>query len=196
MYSSFNVFFRKRRCARFSLYPPKRLAECADASSLLDAAFALGVNVFDVAPVYGAGGAAETAVGKWLEAKLAEASQQRADNAFTRRGGVDGDATCRDGFFCRGDVYLVGKACHPAQGRPRLTPKALAEDVAASLRRLKGAQHLDLLLLHRDDPNVPAKEACVGAWLCVCRFDWHIHSQDTPSRRTTKRCATGGFEGR
>ena len=73
-----------------------------------------------------------------------------------------------DGFL--GDVYLVGKACHPAQGRPRLTPKALAEDVAASLRRLKGAQHLDLLLLHRDDPNVPAKEACVGAWLCACLF--------------------------
>ena len=151
-----------------------------------------------MAPIYGSGGAAESAVGKWLDTKLAEATQHREDATFVASncrhekhhhdhnhgtdfsGGGTGGSSSGDGdkgtsssssssaqqdndpYFRRQDVYLVGKACHPARDqRPRLNASALAEDLAGSLRRLKGATYLDLLLLHRDDPSVPVEEVYI-----------------------------------
>ena len=147
-----------------------------------------------MAPIYGSGGGAESAVGKWLDTKLAEAAQQRNDADFVasfdhqeeNHGSTSGGSSVvvvnmnsstdidndededsrhrahNSSFFRRQDIYLVGKACHPARDqRPRLNASALAEDVASSLRRLKGATYLDLLLLHRDDPSVPVEEVDV-----------------------------------
>ena len=52
--------------------PPAAEAGASEAAALafLDAAFALGINAFDVAPTYGAG-AAETTLGRWLHARSA-----------------------------------------------------------------------------------------------------------------------------
>jgi aryl-alcohol dehydrogenase-like predicted oxidoreductase len=42
------------------------LASAKSPTTILDAAWALGITTFDVAPVYGKNGAAETALGSWL----------------------------------------------------------------------------------------------------------------------------------
>jgi aryl-alcohol dehydrogenase-like predicted oxidoreductase len=54
-------------------------------------------------------------------------------------------------------VVLISKGAHPWPGRwkPRVTPAAIDEDLSASLDRLR-VDAIDLYLLHRDDPSVPA----------------------------------------
>jgi aryl-alcohol dehydrogenase-like predicted oxidoreductase len=62
----------------------------------------------------------------------------------------------------RHDVVLVGKGGHPKAGRNRITRKDIAGDLERSLELLQ-TDSIDLLLLHRDDPSVPAGE--VVEWL-------------------------------
>ncbi|MBN2584250.1 MAG: aldo/keto reductase [Planctomycetes bacterium] len=53
----------------------------------------------------------------------------------------------------RDRVVIVDKGAHPRNGLNRVTPEGIAEDLAVSLERLK-TDHVDLYLLHRDDPSV------------------------------------------
>lgn len=58
---------------------------------------------------------------------------------------------------CRDRVVILSKGAHPLPGsnEPRVTPSAIREDVEQSLRML-GTSFLDIYMLHRDDPRVPA----------------------------------------
>ena len=62
----------------------------------------------------------------------------------------------------RAEVVIIGKACHPYGGQPRLSLQALQSDVADSLERL-GLAYIDVLLLHRDDCVVEVEE--VAGWM-------------------------------
>jgi aryl-alcohol dehydrogenase-like predicted oxidoreductase len=74
--------------------------------SLLDAAFAAGINTFDHSYVYG-GGVCERAFGQWLK----------------KRGRRD-------------DVVILDKGCHPQAGVARVTPELVESDINESLERL------------------------------------------------------------
>lgn len=90
--------------------------------SFLDQAYDEGYRVMDTAPIYGLG-ASEHGLGRWMERR--------------RR---------RDG------VVIISKGGHPSLWRPsrhRITVECLAEDLAASLHRLR-TDYVDLYLLHRD----------------------------------------------
>lgn len=127
---------------------------------------ALGVNAFDVAPVYGPGGGGETIVGKWLEARTATWDARRSSTAAATAAGSStaGSSTAEPMGgplgLPRSAVFLLGKACHPKGGRRRLDRRSLAEDLAGSLRRLR-TRFLDVLFLHRDDDAVPVDEVRV-----------------------------------
>lgn len=54
----------------------------------------------------------------------------------------------------RDEVVIIGKGAHLNQDRNRVTPYDIASDMADSLVRLR-SDHIDLYLLHRDDPAVP-----------------------------------------
>ena len=97
------------------------------ASGLLDLFLALGGNTLDTAHNYGGEweGRSERAIGRWL----------------AERG-------------TRDRVIIVDKGAHPDQHGPRVRPETIASDLADSLERL-GTDHIDLYLLHRDDPAVP-----------------------------------------
>ena len=97
------------------------------ADALLDAAFENGICGLDTGHVYG-GGASERAIGSWLE----------------RRRLAD-------------EVFVLSKGCHPDASGPRVSPEALARDLAESLDRLR-LPAVDLYMLHRDDPAVPVGE--------------------------------------
>ena len=74
------------------------------------------------------GGVCERTVGRWLQAR-----------------GV------------RDQLFLLGKGAHPYDGRQRVTRADIAADLSESLDRLQ-TDHVDLYLLHRDDPAVPVGE--------------------------------------
>lgn len=57
----------------------------------------------------------------------------------------------------RGQLVLLGKGAHPYGDRRRVTPKDIAADLRESLERLQ-TDHIELYLLHRDDPAVPVGE--------------------------------------
>lgn len=57
----------------------------------------------------------------------------------------------------RDKVVLLGKGAHPYDGRNRVTPADIASDISDSLERF-GVEKIDLYILHRDDPSVPAGE--------------------------------------
>lgn len=58
----------------------------------------------------------------------------------------------------RSDVVILSKCAHPCEdGRKRVNKKEIAEDLEVSLRELQ-TDYIDIYLLHRDDPNVPAGE--------------------------------------
>ena len=98
----------------------------------MDAAFELGINVFDTADAYG-GGRSETAIGKWL---------------------------AKRGSAVRDQVLLSTKAFNPVGDGPNdrgLSRRALFRAVDASLARL-GAERLDLFLCHEPDPATPLEE--------------------------------------
>ena len=96
--------------------------------SMLDEFFAAGGNALDSAHSYG-GGDSERLLGMWMK---------------NRKN--------------RSEVFLVDKGGHPhtAVPRPRLSPEELAHDIHESLLRLQ-TDYIDLFLLHRDDPSIPAE---------------------------------------
>ena len=99
-----------------------------DASfALLDGLFELGCNAFDTAHVYGSGDNERT-VGRWI-----------------RERGI------------RDKVVVIGKGAHPYDGRKRVAPRYIAQDISESLDRF-GFDSVDLYLLHRDDESVPVGE--------------------------------------
>ena len=51
---------------------------------------------------------------------------------------------------------IISKGAHPHADRRRVTPLDIASDLHDSLSRL-GVDHIDLYLLHRDDPSVPVE---------------------------------------
>ncbi|MBS3735039.1 MAG: aldo/keto reductase [Phycisphaerae bacterium] len=57
----------------------------------------------------------------------------------------------------RDRVVLLDKGAHPYDGRSRVTPDDITADINDSLDRL-GFDHIEIYLLHRDDPNVPVGE--------------------------------------
>jgi aryl-alcohol dehydrogenase-like predicted oxidoreductase len=75
--------------------------------ALLDAALALGVNVFDNAHVYG-GGACERVLGAWQKARK-----------------------------IREQLVLITKGCHPYGSGPRVAPEFMQRDLEESLERLQ-----------------------------------------------------------
>jgi len=54
----------------------------------------------------------------------------------------------------RDQVVIITKGCHHNADRVRVTPFDLTSDLYDSLARLQ-TDHIDLYLLHRDDPSVP-----------------------------------------
>ena len=97
-----------------------------DGNELLDAVYALGINTFDTARVYGA---SEQVLGKWI----------------AERG-------------LRDQVVILSKCAHPAEnGERRVNARAIREDFATSARCLQ-TEHIDIYLLHRDDPTVEVGE--------------------------------------
>jgi aryl-alcohol dehydrogenase-like predicted oxidoreductase len=95
------------------------------AGDVLDEWVRLGGNCIDTARVY-ADGESERALGRWLDA--------RPD--------------------VRDELVVLTKGAHPEGGRDRrVTPEDIASDVRESTERL--GRHVDLYLLHRDDPGVP-----------------------------------------
>jgi aryl-alcohol dehydrogenase-like predicted oxidoreductase len=94
--------------------------------ALLDEAYSLGWNMFDTARIYPD---SERTLGLWIAAR-----------------GI------------RDRVLIITKGCHPNRvtASPRITSKALAEDVVRSLARLR-TDYIDLYLLHRDDPSMPVE---------------------------------------
>ncbi len=57
----------------------------------------------------------------------------------------------------RDRVVILGKGAHPYDGRNRVAPGDISSDLSESLERF-GTDHIDLYLLHRDDPEVPVGE--------------------------------------
>lgn len=54
-------------------------------------------------------------------------------------------------------INILTKCCHPVRGAldvPRVTPEAIEEDLATSLSLLR-TDHVEMLLLHRDDETQP-----------------------------------------
>ena len=96
------------------------------AFAVLDAFAGAGGTALDTAHIYGRDGASERAVGQWLAA----------------RGN-------RDQMF-----VMTKGAHHAADFTPRVRPDVIDAELADSLARL-GTDHVDLYLLHRDDPAVP-----------------------------------------
>ena len=108
-------------------------AGAAMAFSILDAFVAAGGTTIDTAHIY-RNGESEQVVGRWLRAR------------GTREG-----------------LVLTTKGAHPkvdmrnpsaSDWAPRVTPAAIAEDLAESLERL-GVDSIDLYSPHRDDPDAP-----------------------------------------
>jgi aryl-alcohol dehydrogenase-like predicted oxidoreductase len=108
----------------------------ADAYALLDAFVDHGGTLIDTAAIYsdwipGERGRSETVIGEWLAARGS-----------------------------RNKVKLSTKGAHPPIGDMsvgRCDPASLRADVEQSLRRLR-TDHIDLYLLHRDDPKVPVTD--------------------------------------
>ena len=96
--------------------------------AILDAAFEQGINCFDCAHIYGADGDNEKTFAKWVHSR-----------------GV------------RDQVVLFDKVTHPIADDDRITPEWIAEEIDISLDRLQ-FDHIDILALHRDDPQTPAGE--------------------------------------
>jgi aryl-alcohol dehydrogenase-like predicted oxidoreductase len=103
-----------------------------EAAAIMDAAFEMGINVFDTADAYG-GGRSETAIGKWLATK---------------------------GSAVRDQLLLSSKAFNPIGEGPNdwgLSRRHLKRQVESSLGRL-GVEHVDLFLTHEPDADTPLEE--------------------------------------
>jgi hypothetical protein len=95
--------------------------------AVLDAFAARGGRLIDTAEGY-AGGASERLIGRWLAARPVQARE----------------------------MLVLTKGAQPdAAWHSRVTPEAIAADIATSLGRL-GLDRVDLWLMHRDDEAVPS----------------------------------------
>ena len=62
----------------------------------------------------------------------------------------------------REKVIITTKCCHPSPWRKRVTDYDMASGIANSLAKLQ-TDYIDVILLHRDDPDVPVEE--IMGWL-------------------------------
>lgn len=100
-----------------------------EAFALMDAAWELGITLFDTADAYG-GGRSERAIGRWL---------------------------ARRGPDVRERLVLSTKVFHSVEGDPRdrgLAPDRVRRQIDGSLARL-GVERVDLYLIHEPDPATP-----------------------------------------
>ena len=103
-----------------------------EAFAIMDAAWDLGVTLFDTADAYG-GGRSESYIGAWLKGK---------------------------GSAVRDQLVLSSKVFNPVGDGPNdrgLSRRHIMRQIEASLRRL-GADYLDLYLIHEPDPATPLEE--------------------------------------
>ena len=103
-----------------------------EAFALMDAAWELGVTLFDTADAYG-GGRSERAIGRWLA--------QRGPDVRER-------------------IVLSTKVFHSVEGDPKdrgLAPGRVRRQIEGSLRRL-GVERVDLYLIHAPDSETPIGE--------------------------------------
>ncbi len=102
------------------------------AFAIMDAAWELGITLFDTADAYG-GGRSERYIGAWLKAKGSAVRQQ---------------------------LVLSSKVFNPTGEGPNdrgLSRRHIRRQVEASLQRL-GTDYLDLYLIHEPDPATPLDE--------------------------------------
>jgi aryl-alcohol dehydrogenase-like predicted oxidoreductase len=100
-----------------------------EAFALMDAAWELGITLFDTADAYG-GGRSEQAIGRWL---------------------------ARRGPEVRERIVLSTKVFHSVEGDPEdrgLAPDRVRRQIDGSLARL-GVERVDLYLIHAPDPETP-----------------------------------------
>lgn len=103
-----------------------------EAHALMDAAWDLGINLFDTADAYG-GGRSETYIGRWLKQK---------------------------GAHVRDQLVLSSKVFNPVGDGPNdwgLSRRHILRQVEASLKRLE-TDYLDMYLIHEPDPTTPLEE--------------------------------------
>ena len=97
-----------------------------DTNTLLDTAYAAGINAFDTARGYGM---AEKSLGDWIRAR----NNRDRVVILSKCGNVDGE-----GMVC-------------------VNRSVIERELAESLSMLQ-TDHIDIYLLHRDDPNTPVGE--------------------------------------
>jgi aryl-alcohol dehydrogenase-like predicted oxidoreductase len=100
-----------------------------EAFALMDAAWELGITLFDTADAYG-GGRSERAIGRWLAQRGPEVRER---------------------------IVLSTKVFHSVEGDPAdrgLAPDRVRRQIEGSLKRL-GVERVDLYLIHAPDPETP-----------------------------------------
>jgi aryl-alcohol dehydrogenase-like predicted oxidoreductase len=100
-----------------------------EAFALMDAAWEMGITLFDTADAYG-GGRSERAIGRWLAERGPEV---------------------------RDRLVLSTKVFHSVEGDPAdhgLAPERIRRQIEGSLERL-GVDHVDLYLIHAQDAETP-----------------------------------------
>ena len=103
-----------------------------EARALMDAAWEMGITLFDTADAYG-GGRSEAAIGGWLRSK---------------------DRRTRDA------IVLTTKVFHSVVGGPRdsgLRPERIFKQIEGSLERL-GVERIPLYMIHEPDPATPLED--------------------------------------
>lgn len=103
-----------------------------EARAIMDAAWEMGITLFDTADAYG-GGRSETAIGRWLRDK---------------------------GSDVRARIVLSTKVFHSVEGNPAdrgLAPARIRRQIEGSLARL-GVERVGLYLIHEPDPQTPVGE--------------------------------------
>jgi aryl-alcohol dehydrogenase-like predicted oxidoreductase len=104
----------------------------AEARDILDAAWEMGITLFDTADAYG-GGRSEKAIGAWLRTKGSEV---------------------------RGSIVLTTKVFHSVVGDPAdhgLRRGRILRQIDGSLARLN-VDRVDLYMIHEPDPETPLDE--------------------------------------
>ncbi|MBT7058729.1 MAG: aldo/keto reductase [Lentisphaerae bacterium] len=112
------------------------LGDVSEPFDLLDAAWNMGCNAFDLAHVYGR--KPESTFGNWLSKRVSA-------------------PTLRCGGVSRASVFIIGKGGHSHVKSPkkaRLSEEDITKDLNESLERIN-IDYFDLYLLHRDDPSQP-----------------------------------------
>jgi aryl-alcohol dehydrogenase-like predicted oxidoreductase len=104
----------------------------AEAREIMDAAWELGITLFDTADAYG-GGRSERAIGTWLRSK---------------------------GSLARDRIVLTTKVFHSVVGDPGdrgLSRARVVRQIEGSLSRL-GVERVELYMTHEPDPDTPLEE--------------------------------------